>query len=194
LLPENAAAPVAHLLPALHPELRLQLFGRRAVMERLVRIEPSAAANFSSWIVLSREAQLSQNRARKGLSPLLPACRDAISYHPNLSAKEVVVRFRGLACLRGHESGVYFGVRDLKTKWDPGKAKKLDQLFRRSAAAIRLGVRVWWKPVDAVATFIVQPGYNLHANRKVIPREFFGEDPPARSGGADRGLRASYIF
>jgi hypothetical protein len=57
LLPENAAAPVAHLLPALHPELGLQLFERDAVMERLVGIEPSVAANFSSWIVPSREAQ-----------------------------------------------------------------------------------------------------------------------------------------
>ncbi len=130
-LPENAAAPLAHLLPALHPQLRLQLFERDSVMERLVRIEPSAAANFSSWIVPAGEAQLLQDRARKELSSLLPDSRDAISYHPNPSAKEVVVRFRGIACLRWHESGVYFGSRDLKTKWDLGKAKECEQLFRK---------------------------------------------------------------
>jgi hypothetical protein len=130
LLPENAAASVAHMLPSLHPQLRLQLFERDAVMERLVRIEPSAAANFSSWIVPARETQLLQDRARQELSSLLPTARDAISYHPNLSAKEVVVRFRGLAFLRWHESGIYFGARDSKTKWDPGKARELEQLFR----------------------------------------------------------------
>ncbi len=130
LLAQNAAAPVAHLLPALHPQLRVPLFERDAVMERLVRIEPSAAANFSSWIVPARETQLLQERARKELNALLPASRHAISYHPNLSAKEVVVRFRGLACLRWHESGIYFGARDTKTKWSPAKSKELQQLFR----------------------------------------------------------------
>jgi hypothetical protein len=33
-------------------------------------------------------------------------------------------------CLHWHESGVYFGARDIKTKWNPGKAKELHQLFR----------------------------------------------------------------
>jgi hypothetical protein len=42
----------------------------------------------------------------------------------------VVVRFRGLACLRWHESGIYFGSRDIKTKWNASKNKELQQLFR----------------------------------------------------------------
>ena len=125
-----SAASVAHLLAVLHPQLRVQLFERDAVMERLVRIEPSAAANFSSRIVPAREAQLLQDRARKELNALLPGSRDAISYHPNLSAKEVVVRFRGLACMRWHESGIYFGSRDIRIKWNAGKNKELQQLFR----------------------------------------------------------------
>ena len=86
--------------------------------------------NLSSWIVPAREAQLLQERSRRELNALLPASPDAISYHPNLSAKELLVRFRGLVCLRWHESGIYFGARDVKTKWNPGKAKELQQLFR----------------------------------------------------------------
>jgi len=70
LLPNNAAVPVAHLLAALHPQLRVQLFERDCLMERLVRIEPSAAANFSSWIVPARGAQLLQDRAGKELNAL----------------------------------------------------------------------------------------------------------------------------
>jgi len=54
LLPENTAAPVAHLSSALHPELRVQLFERDLVMERLLRIEPSEGANFTWWIVPAR--------------------------------------------------------------------------------------------------------------------------------------------
>jgi hypothetical protein len=38
--------------------------------------------------------------------------------------------FAGLACLRWHQSGIYFGARDAKTKWDPGKTRELVRLFR----------------------------------------------------------------
>ena len=130
LLPANAVAPVAHLLAALHPEVKVQLFERDAVMERLRKVEPSGAGNFTSWIVPARETHSLLDRARRELAELLPAAREAISFHPNLSAKEVVVRFRGLACLRWHESGIYFGGRDPRTKWDPGKSAELAQLFR----------------------------------------------------------------
>ncbi len=42
----------------------------------------------------------------------------------------MVVRFRGLACLRWHQSGIYFGARDANTKRDPGKTRELERLFR----------------------------------------------------------------
>ena len=50
------------------------------------------------------------------------------------------------------------------------------------------------RSANSGATFTVQPGYTWRASRKVIPREFFGKDPPAGSGGVDRGLWASHIF
>ena len=130
LLPKSGAAPVAHLLSALHPELRLQLFERDPVLERLVRVEPSEVANFTSWIVPVREAQSLLDRARQEIDSLLPASRQAISLHPSVSGKEVVVRFRGLACLRWHESGIYFGARELNTKLERGRAAAVQQLFR----------------------------------------------------------------
>ena len=130
LLPANAAAPVAHLLPALSSQLRVHLFERDPVMERLTRIDPAAVANFTSWIVPARETKLLLERAERQVNALLPASDKAISLHANLSAREVIVRFRGLACLRWHESGIYFGMRDTKTKWDSGKTNELQQGFQ----------------------------------------------------------------
>src|SRR5258707_4778814 len=130
LMPADSAAPVAHLLPALHPGLAIQLFERDTVMEQLHRIEPSALANFSSWIVPARDTQALLDRATRELQMLLPAQQVAISLHADLAAKEVVVRFRGLACLRWHESGIWFGEREPKIKWDAGKTKQVQQLFR----------------------------------------------------------------
>jgi hypothetical protein len=49
----------------LHPQLRVQLFERHAVMERLLRVDPSEVANFSSWIVPARETQSLLDRARQ---------------------------------------------------------------------------------------------------------------------------------
>jgi hypothetical protein len=77
-----------------------------------------------------RESQSLLDGARQQLDPLLPASNPAISFHPSLAAKEVVARFRGLACVRWHESGIYFASRELKTKWDPGKRRELEELFR----------------------------------------------------------------
>jgi hypothetical protein len=130
LLPANAAAPVAQLLPALHPDVRVQMFECDAVMERLQRIEPSEVANFKSWIVPARDVRFLLDRAEAELQALLPASRATISFHPNVSAKEVVVRFRGMACLRWHESGIYFGGRDLKRKWNSKETTTLTELFR----------------------------------------------------------------
>lgn len=131
LLPAKGAAPVAHLSPALHPDVRLQLLERDSVMERLLRIELSAVTNFSSWIVPARETQSLLDRARQEIEPLLPSSRTAISFHPNVSAKEVIVRFRGLACLRWHESGIDFGAGDLKTKYHHGKAGDVQRVFEQ---------------------------------------------------------------
>ena len=130
LLPANAVASVAQLLPALHPDLRVQLFERDEVMERLQRVETSEVANFTSWIVPARDVQALLDRATRDLQTLLPASRATISFHPNVHAKEVIVRFRGMACLRWHESGIYFGGQELKTKWDHGRSKALAEFFR----------------------------------------------------------------
>jgi hypothetical protein len=44
------------------------------------------------------------------------------------------------------------------------------------------------------ATFANRAGYNFHAFREVVPREFFGQNPPARPSGAGRSFRASDFF
>jgi hypothetical protein len=129
ILPADAAAPIAHLLAALRTDLHIELFERDPIMERLRKVDPASVANFTSWLVPLRETQSLLDRARQELQSLLPAADDAVSFHANVAAHEVVVRFRGLACLRWHESGIYFGD-DLKRNWDPGKAGALKEILR----------------------------------------------------------------
>lgn len=122
------------MLPALHPQLPVQLLERDALMGRLLKIDPSEVANFKFVIVSAREIQSLLDRARQELNSLLPASRDAISYHPNLSAKEVVVRFRGLACLRWHQASILArgmqkpnGILARPGKWNgiPGNCRRI---------------------------------------------------------------------
>src|SRR5882762_2965220 len=42
--------------------------------------------------------------------------------------------------------------------------------------------------------FLAASGYNFHAARKVVPCEFFGEDPSARASGAGGSSRPSDYF
>lgn len=124
ILPPNAAAAVAHLTAALRPDLCIQLFEREPVMERLNRVDPPAVANFSSWIVPARDVQALLERAHSDLDALLPV-NQAYSFHANIAAKEVVVRLRGMAFVRWHESGIWFGDREPKIKWDAAKTSQL---------------------------------------------------------------------
>lgn len=129
LLPARAAAPIAHLLAALRPDLCVELYERDEVLETLKRVEPSEVANFTSTIVPSREAQALVARATETLGTLLPARRDALSFHPNVANKEVVVRFRGLSFLRWSESEMFFGAREQRTKLQPDNTKALRNLI-----------------------------------------------------------------
>ena len=130
VLPAGSAAPLAHLLAALRSDLRVELFERDAVMETLQKVDPSEVANFSSWLVPARESQALLHRACKEIEALLPAGSEAISLHANLETHEVIVRYRGLSCLRWHESGIFFGPRDMKTRLHPGNAKHIHAMFR----------------------------------------------------------------
>ena len=128
LLPGGTAAPVANLLAALRPDLRIELYERDQVLETLRRTEPSETANVSSSIVPAREAQALVARACQELNGMLPARREAISFHPNVMGKEVVVRFRGVSFLRWHESGIFFGAREMHSKLQPGHENALGEL------------------------------------------------------------------
>jgi len=131
LLPARAAAPVAHLLAALRPDLRVELYERDDMLETLQQIEPAEAANFSSFIVAAREAQALVGRACQELDSLLPARRQALSFHPSVAGKEVIVRFRGLSFLRWHESGIFFGARETQTKLREGNDAALRTLLEQ---------------------------------------------------------------
>jgi hypothetical protein len=134
LLPAGTAAPIAHLLAALRPDLRIELYERDQTLERLQRIAPCEVANVSSAIVPIREAQALVERARQELDIFLAPYAQSVSFHPNVSSKEVIVRFRGLSFLRWEEMGIFFGVRDTQTKL-PGKEASLRKLIEELATS-----------------------------------------------------------
>ena len=116
------------MLAALRSDLKIELYERDPVLDTLRRIEPSEAANVSSYMVPTREAQALVARAGQELNGMLPARREAISFHPNVMDKEVVVRFRGLSFLRWHESGIFFGAREMHTKLQLGRENALGKV------------------------------------------------------------------
>lgn len=128
LLPAGTLVPLAHLLSALHPDLRVELYEKDNVLETLQRVEPSEAANISSSIVPLREAEALVKRARQELEPFLPVQRQSLSFHPNVNGKEVIVRFRGLSFLRWEQTGIFFGARDAQTRLQAGKEASLRKL------------------------------------------------------------------
>lgn len=131
LLPRGGAFSIAHMLPALRTDLKIQLFERDNTMETLSRIEPADVANFSSHLVPLRQTQMLVQRARQDIVRWLPSDTKPCSFHANVAAGEVVVRFRGLSCLRWHESGIHFGARDMRTSLVPGKERQIAEMFRQ---------------------------------------------------------------
>lgn len=130
LLPPRTAAPLARLLAVLRADVRVQLFERDPVLEILRRIEPSEVANAASWIVPLRDAQALVQRAGQDLNRLLPANAAGFSFHANVAAAEVVVRFRGLSCMRWHDCAIHFGARDLRRRFVEGREKEVHAMFR----------------------------------------------------------------
>lgn len=134
LLPSGAAATAAHLLPALRPDLRVELYERDETLERLQRVEPSETANVTSSIVPAREAQALVARAREQLSEVLQTHEQNLSFHPNLASKDVIVRFRGLSFLRWRESEIVFGTQDAQSRLQRETATRLEKLLAALAA------------------------------------------------------------
>src|SRR5262249_12085198 len=63
-LPKGTVPETAHLLPALNPKLKIEIYECDPASETLERIDPFALTNISTWLVARRETQSLLDRAR----------------------------------------------------------------------------------------------------------------------------------
>jgi len=112
ILPRGASRIVAQRIRALDPQLPLELFERDPVCETLERVDPRSAGNIDSWIVPRREAQSLLDQARPALEPAVAIAPRAITLHPSVPTKEVLLRFRGLAFAVWRDGRIFFGAPD----------------------------------------------------------------------------------
>jgi hypothetical protein len=127
ILPKGASRVVAQRIGALDPQLPLELYERDPVCETLEKLDPRPAGN--SWIVPRREAQLLLDQARPALEPTIAIAPRAITLHPSVPAKEVLLRFRGLAFAVWSEGRIFFGVPDHRENLTAASRPSLKKLL-----------------------------------------------------------------
>jgi hypothetical protein len=97
--------------------------------EKLEKVNPCANGNVASWLVPRRETQLLQDRAAPYIAPLQALAPDAISTHPIVQSREVILRFRGLPFARWQDGRIFFDVHGLWQELDARTELPLRQLI-----------------------------------------------------------------
>jgi hypothetical protein len=129
ILPKGASRAVAQRMRALDPQLPLELYERDPVCETLEKLDPRSAGNIDSWIVPRHEAQLLLDAARPALEPIIAIAPRAITLHPSVPAKEVCLRFRGLAIAVWSEGRIFFGAGDRRKELTAASRPTLKKLL-----------------------------------------------------------------
>jgi hypothetical protein len=101
---------IAQRLPALRPQLAIELYEQDPASETLERVDPAALTNMDSHVVPYRETQLLLDQARPALDSILALSPQNLTMHPSVPVREVCVRFRGLAAARWKDGQVFFGL------------------------------------------------------------------------------------
>lgn len=130
LLPKEIVASLAHLLPVIQSKIHIEIYEYNRTCETVERINPSALANISSWLVPLREAQSLLDRARPELDPICALARSHITAHPSVPQNQITLRFRGLSFARWEDHRIYFGVPDAREELVASNHRSLKQLLR----------------------------------------------------------------
>ncbi len=130
ILPKNASRAVAHRFAALDSRLPIELFERDPALDTLVKMDPRRAGNVESWLVPHRESEALLDQARPALAPLAALAPQAITFYPSAQAREVWLRFRGLAFARWSEGKIFFGIPDAREELTPASRPALKRLAR----------------------------------------------------------------
>lgn len=130
LLPMEIVPSVAHLLPAVHSKIQIEIYEYNRARETVEKINPSALANISSWLVPLREAQSLLDRARSELDTIRALAPSHITAHPSVPQKQITLRFRGLSFARWEDHRIYFGVPDAREELTASNHRSLKRLLR----------------------------------------------------------------
>lgn len=130
ILPKGAGRAMTQRLPALEPRLRLEIYEQDSERETLTKVEPQAAANLSTWLVLRRDTQALLDRSRAALAPIVALAPAAIALHPSPHTKEVVLRYRGLAFARWKDGRIFVGLNDQREELSANSREQLRKLVQ----------------------------------------------------------------
>jgi hypothetical protein len=131
IVAKGAGEKLAHLAKVLSTSIELEIYEFDPRNESLLRIDPNALANLTTWLVASRARELLLDRANSELNPIVALAPQAITIHSDLQNAEIILRFRGLAFARWEEGVVYFGAAgDLRTKLTPSSQSELKAVLQ----------------------------------------------------------------
>jgi hypothetical protein len=129
LLPKENVPAMAHLLPAISPNLPMEIYEYDRSRETVEKINPSSLMNISSWLVPVRETQSLLDRVRSELESVTSLAPSRITLHPSVPLRQICLRFRGLSFARWEDGKVFFGAPDSREELTSSNQLALKQLL-----------------------------------------------------------------
>ncbi len=130
IVPKDSFNIVAHRLPALERGVNIEIYELDAARDGLDKIDARSAGNLQTWLVPLRESETLLTRARAEVEPIVALDPQAISVHPSVASREVVLRYRGLAFARWDDGTIFFGNNELRETLSPQTQPTLEHLLR----------------------------------------------------------------
>jgi hypothetical protein len=110
IVPKETCSVVAHRFAALAPGVAIELYERDAARESLERVDPRRAGNLHTWFVPRRESEALLAQARAQIEPIVASDPQAITVHPSIASRDVILRYRGLAFARWDDGAIFLVV------------------------------------------------------------------------------------
>jgi len=131
IVPKGTSGAVAHVCAALRPDYAPQIYELDSVLETLTAVDPRAASNVRTSLVLPRESEALLDRARPTVDPVVALAPRALTVHAVPQTREVLLRFRGLSVLRWHDGRLFFATPECHDEVSSASDKRLSALLRK---------------------------------------------------------------
>jgi len=127
-LPVGQGRRMVPRLAALGNSARIEVYEIGGALDEVARFDAGEAGNLSTWLVARREAESLLAQAGAALASVVKLAPEAIAASVVPGAREVALRFRGLAFARWAEGRVYFGVGGSNEELTPASEPALEKL------------------------------------------------------------------